>query len=60
MNDMLCSEMVEKAKVFLQDVKSAKKLLSASSAVGVNSQEEKRVYEDLASRWFSDLWRRTL
>lgn len=52
---MPCSDMVEKTKVFFQDLKNAKKKLAASNTVGVNNQEERIVYEELATRWFSEL-----
>lgn len=52
---MPCFDMVEKLKAFFQDLKNARKKLSASNVVRVNNQEERIVYEELASRWFSEL-----
>lgn len=46
--------MVEKSKGFLQDMKTTRKTLVASDAVLVNSQSQRSVCEELASRWFSD------
>lgn len=51
---MSCFDIIEKLKLFLQDLKTARKKLSASDSVGVNNQDERNLYEELASRWFSN------
>lgn len=51
---MPCSDIIEKTKTYYQDLKTARKKLSASSVVCVNNQDERNTYEELATRWFSD------
>lgn len=53
-NKMPCTNFVEKLKFFFQDLKNAKKKLASSEIKGVNNQDERAIYEDLASRWFSE------
>ena len=48
------ADVVEKVKAFFQDLKNARKKLLAPDVVCVNNQEERMVYEELASRWFGE------
>ena len=51
---MILSELVDSAKKFWEEIKSAKRVLASSQSKNVNSQIERNTYEKLASRWFSD------